>query len=289
MKTYITTALILLITNISFSQQKIPDWFLENMEQSVGTWITDNATYQNENEPFDQYGMDWQWGIGKQSIIGKLYGMINGKKQGVFWEFRQYWDFDKNKGIVAQFGGDGTVGIGPMIIKEANQTEMIQEFVSPNGNKTKHAHRSTLKDGTLTTTSYDILENGDWKKRRSYIWHIIKNKQDIDLGIFSISLAVKDIKISKNFYEKLGFSMIDGNLDQKWAILKNGNSKIGLFQGMLPTNTITFNPKDARSIYNIVTKEGISITMSKGLEKKEGLASFLVTDPDGNPILIDQH
>ncbi|GAA4274868.1 hypothetical protein GCM10022258_41640 [Aquimarina gracilis] len=259
------------------------------MEQSIGTWITDNAVYKNENEPFDQYGMDWQWSIGKQSITGKLYGIINGKKQGVFWEFRQYWDFDTNKGIVAQYGTDGTIGIGPIVNKENYQTEMIQKFVSPNGSKTKHGHRSTLKNGKLTTSSFDISENGNWKKRRSYIWYITKNKKDMDLGTFSLSLAVKDITTSKGFYEKLGFTMIDGNLDQKWAILKNGNSKIGLFQGMFPTNTLTFSPENSRSIHDIVKKEGIAIVMSNAMDQKEGPASFMVTDPDGNPILIDQH
>ncbi len=289
MKRNIIIALSVLTFNISIAQQKIPDWFLQNMEQSIGTWITDNTTYKNDNEPFDQYGMDWHWGIGKQSITGKLYGIINGKKQGVFWEFRQYWDFNKNKGMVTQYGTDGTVGIGPMINKENGQTEMMQKFVNPNRNKTKHGHRSTLKNGKLTTTSFDILENGIWEKRRSYIWYINTNKKDMDLGTFSISLAVKDIKTSKSFYEKLGFTMIDGNLDQKWAILKNGSSKIGLFQGMFPTNTLTFTPKDVRSIHKTAKKEGVSIVMANGIDKKEGPASFMITDPDGNPILIDQH
>ncbi len=174
MKTYITTLIFLVTTHITLSQQKIPDWFVENMEQSIGTWITDNKAYKNENEPFDQYGMDWEWGIGKQSIIGRLYGLIKGKKQGTFWEFRQYWDVAKNEGIVVQYGGDGTIGIGPITMKGKNQTEMTQEFVSPNASKTVHGHLSTLKDGILTTTSYDVSTNGDWKKRRSYVWYISK-------------------------------------------------------------------------------------------------------------------
>ncbi len=289
MKTYITIFIFLISTHTIFSQQKIPDWFLENMEQSIGSWVTDNKTYKSKNEPFDQYGMDWKWGIGKQSITGKLYGLIKGKKQGTFWEFRQYWDFTKNQGIVVQYGSDGTVGIGPMTLKEENQTEMIQEFTNPNGNKNIHKHLSSLREGELITTSFDIQTNKTWKRRRSYIWHITKNKKIMDLGIFSISLAVKDIKISKDFYEKLGFTMIDGNLDQKWVILKNGASKIGLFQGMFPKNTLTFNSENARDIHKKVNGEGITVTMSNGTDKNEGPASFMITDPDGNPILVDQH
>ncbi|EZH74181.1 hypothetical protein ATO12_15030 [Aquimarina atlantica] len=111
----------------------------------------------------------------------------------------------------------------------------------------------------------------------------------MNLGIFSISLAVKDIKVSKDFYEKLGFTMIDGNLDQKWAILKNGTSKIGLFQGMFPKNTLTFNSENARDIHKKINGEEIMVTMSNGMDKNEGPASFMITDPDGNPILVDQH
>ncbi len=176
MKTYITTLLFLSITTITLSQQKTPDWFVKNMEESIGTWITDNMAYKNEQEPFDQYGMDWQWGIGKQSISGTLYGLINGKKQGTFWEFRQYWDFGKNQGIVVQYGGDGTIGIGPMTMNKDNQSELIQEFVGPNGNNKVHGHRSTLKDGKLTTTSFDVSEDGTWKKRRSYVWTVKNTK-----------------------------------------------------------------------------------------------------------------
>ena len=73
-----------------------------------------------------------------------------------------------------------------------------------------------------------------------------------DLGSFSISLAVKDISASKDFYESIGFEILDGNVDQKWMILKNGNSKIGLFQDMFPQNTLTFNPTNGREHYKKV-------------------------------------
>ncbi|MDY8137353.1 VOC family protein [Aquimarina sp. 2201CG5-10] len=287
MKTYIISTLFLLITNLSFGQ-KTPDWFVDNMTQSIGTWITDNSSYKTKQEPFDQYGMDWEWGIGKRNITGKLYGLINGKKQGIFWEFRQYWDFDKNQGIIIQYGADGSIGKGPMILK-GNQLELVQDFISPEGKKTVHGHRSTLNKNIFISTSYDISANGHWQKRRSYTWYLSSDRSKMDLGDFSMSLAVKDIKASHSFYEKIGYKIVNGSLDQKWAILENGTSRIGLFQGMFPTNTLTFTPSDIRIFYKKISEKGIKITLPNGIDKKEGPASFMITDPDGNPILIDQH
>ncbi len=115
-------------------------------------------------------------------------------------------------------------------------------------------------------------------------------KQD-NVQEFSISLSVKDIAASKAFYEKLGFRQLEGQggVDQKWLIMKNGAAKIGLFQGMFPQNTITMNPGDARSIYKLAIKNGLKATFSNGMDKAEGPASFALVDPDGNPILVDQH
>jgi lactoylglutathione lyase len=122
----------------------------------------------------------------------------------------------------------------------------------------------------------------------------------VELGAFSISLAVKDIKASKAFYEKLGFKVFLGDISQNWLILKNGEHAIGLFQGMFDRNTLTFNPgwdsnarkleafTDVRELQNQLKAQGVEIT-SEADERTTGPASFIVTDPDGNPILIDQH
>lgn len=119
----------------------------------------------------------------------------------------------------------------------------------------------------------------------------IEKTNEDNVQSFSISLNVKDISASKAFYEKLGFQQLpgQGGIDQKWLIMKNGTAKIGLFQGMFPQNTITMNPKDARSIYKNATAKGLKSTFSTGMDKSEGPASFALVDPDGNPILIDQH
>lgn len=124
--------------------------------------------------------------------------------------------------------------------------------------------------------------------------------KNLKLGAFSISLAVKDIQASKDFYESLGFTTMGGNIDQKWLILKNGNAIIGLFQGMFEGNIITFNPgwdenaqntepfDDVRTIQQHLKSNGIKLT-GEADESSTGPAYITLSDPDGNNILIDQH
>ncbi|NLJ46934.1 MAG: VOC family protein [Treponema sp.] len=121
----------------------------------------------------------------------------------------------------------------------------------------------------------------------------------MDLGAFSVSLNVKDVEASKAFYEKLGFSVFGGDASQGWLILKNGPCIIGLFKGMIPKNTLTFNPgwdqdakalpafTDIREIQKALKKKGVQLT-SEADESTSGPASFTVEDPDGNPVLFDQ-
>lgn len=120
---------------------------------------------------------------------------------------------------------------------------------------------------------------------------VSKPAQETNLGTFSISLSVKDIKASSSFYEKLGFQQVPGSggISQRWMIMQHADIKIGLFQGMFPTNTLTFNPGDARAIHTQLATFGISPTFSTGLDKEKGPCSFSILDPDSNPILIDQH
>lgn len=119
------------------------------------------------------------------------------------------------------------------------------------------------------------------------------------LGAFSVSLSVKDIALSRAFYEKLGFTIFAGDEAQKWLILRNENTVIGLFEGMFPNNMLTFNPgwdQDAQDIDNFDDIREIQrVLSSAGVELQSqatgdnGPASITLIDPDGNPILIDQH
>lgn len=109
----------------------------------------------------------------------------------------------------------------------------------------------------------------------------------MELGNFSLSLNVKDIKASRAFYEKLGFEVFDGNEEHNWLMLRCGETKLGLFQGMFEQNLLTFNPQDVRAIQKKFKAEGVElITEAEG---DEGAASITLIDPDGNPILFDQH
>ena len=122
----------------------------------------------------------------------------------------------------------------------------------------------------------------------------------MDLGAFSVSLAVKDIRVSKEFYEKLGFEESGGDLAQNWLIMKSGDHIIGLFQGMFEKNILTFNPGwdqnaekldafvDIRDIQRHLKEQGVNLA-SEIDPGAEGPASFTLQDPDGNPILFDQH
>jgi catechol 2,3-dioxygenase-like lactoylglutathione lyase family enzyme len=122
----------------------------------------------------------------------------------------------------------------------------------------------------------------------------------MELGAFSVSLTVKDIEASKQFYEKFGFKTLGGEQSQGWLILKNGAHIIGLFQGMFEKNMLTFNPgwdqsaqklpsfTDVRDLQKQLKAQGVNF-VSEADESTSGPAHFVAVDPDGNPILVDQH
>lgn len=126
----------------------------------------------------------------------------------------------------------------------------------------------------------------------------------MQLGNFSVSLAVKDIAVSREFYEKLGFRVVGGKQEQKWLVMQNDQSTIGLFQGMFDKNMLTYNPgwtrdskpadaakgpfTDVREIQRELQSRGVAITATTDASAT-GPAYIMLTDPDGNPILIDQH
>ena len=122
----------------------------------------------------------------------------------------------------------------------------------------------------------------------------------MNLGTFSVSLAVKDLEASRKFYENLGFKVFAGDASENWLILKNGDHAIGLFQGMFEKNILTFNPgwdsnaekldvfTDIRDLHRQLKAKGIALE-TEADETSTGPASFMVVDPEGNPILVDQH
>lgn len=129
---------------------------------------------------------------------------------------------------------------------------------------------------------------------------IAQEIKPMELGQFSVSLAVKDIRASLAFYEKLGFQRVGGQLEQNWVVLQSGSTKIGLFQGMFPKNMMTFNPgwgpsrqplerfQDVRELQRTFKARGLMPALEAD-EKGSGPAHFVLVDPDGNSLLFDQH
>ena len=110
----------------------------------------------------------------------------------------------------------------------------------------------------------------------------------MELGTFSLSLAVQDIAASRKFYESLGFEAYDDHQEQGWMILKNGRTLLGLFQGMFEQNVLTFHAPDVRAVQKRLKEEGLTL-LSEADPEGSGPASLMLQDPDGNPILLDQH
>lgn len=127
-----------------------------------------------------------------------------------------------------------------------------------------------------------------------------KQETALQFGNFSVSLAVEDIEASKAFYEKLDFKQVGGDPKQKWVVLQNGTTTIGLFQGMFERNLLTFNPgwthekktleefQDVRELQRVLKQRGLELA-TEAEASGSGPASFVLIDPDGNPILVDQH
>jgi catechol 2,3-dioxygenase-like lactoylglutathione lyase family enzyme len=153
---------------------------------------------------------------------------------------------------------------------------------------------STLSSVTLATLAAALLATSLPRDEQT------EPDVPLQLGNFSVSLTVKDLKASKAFYEKLDFEQVAGKLEQNWVVLKNGTTKIGLFQGLFEKNSLTFNPgwdheqktpkdfQDVRELQAILKDRGIKLE-TEADDSTTGPAFFTLLDPDGNPILFDQH
>ncbi len=148
-----------------------PDWVTEHWEEMVGTWVTSNAKYRNLDQGLDEYGMQWRWGVGQRSLVGRLYGIREDKEVGDFWEFREYWHPGEQKLIAVQYGVDGTFGTGSHERKPDGSLETLQKFHNgTTGEASSLGHRSLLSGDEQTTDSFDVDEAGKWIPKRSYVW-----------------------------------------------------------------------------------------------------------------------
>jgi hypothetical protein len=172
MMTYTRTMMccLLFICTANAQDREIPEWFMNDLNMNVGVWQAENSQYMSDGEPFSHYVMEWTWGIGKTSIIGRLYGIKNGEPTTDFWQFRQYWDNENQKAILQQFGFNGVTGYGTISASGKNTTETIQTFSLPDGRTWEERHLSEMDMDHHITTSFDKNEEGDWQEKRTYRW-----------------------------------------------------------------------------------------------------------------------
>lgn len=150
----------------------IPQWLLDDWAartSGTGTWITDNSAYQSDSEPYEAYGLQWEYGLGKKSLKGLLYCIQDGKDIGSVWQFLEFWDPAAGEVRILQIGSDGTVGQGKAWRLDDGSSKSQQAFASPDGGTFESGHHSWMEDGANHTQSYNIVD-GEWVKRRYYIW-----------------------------------------------------------------------------------------------------------------------
>lgn len=168
----VTLVLVLLPLQVAADETIAPAWYLEEialLTAGTGRWVTDNARYRSDEEPFDAYVTEWVAGFGGTTMTGRLYGMQDGEASVDFWEFRQYWHPGLQQVVVEQYGWGSRVGLGTAW-REGNVTHSRQTFYAADGSSSEQGHRSYFPDtDTHVTNSFDINDD-EWKPRRTYTW-----------------------------------------------------------------------------------------------------------------------
>ena len=149
---------------------QIPEWYQIEMSRLVGTWVANNNEYMNENETDNAYAITWEWGAGKTSLLGKLYGMKDGERTYEYWQFVQFWDSEQEKVRLIQISGTGVKGEGFIERVNETKTKLQQTFVTPGGKSFEEGHRTEIFPDHEVTTSYKIKEER-WVEKRSYTWY----------------------------------------------------------------------------------------------------------------------
>ena len=154
----------------SLVSAQIPDWFQAEMERKIGNWVANNNEYMSEEETDNAFGLRWDWGAGKTSIVGKLYGMKDGVATNEYWQFLQFWDSEAQKARVIQISADGLVGEGYLEPVSEEQTKLEQTFVPSEGEIYSEGRRTKIFADHEVSTTYKIIEDR-WVEDRSYTWY----------------------------------------------------------------------------------------------------------------------
>lgn len=185
----------------------IPDWFLSNLKNQIGVWITNNETYKSKDEPYNRYKLVWKWGVDKTSMTGQLYGIIDDKGPIKLWEYIQYWDSEKKEAIAFQAGYNGLTGVGKLLPTINNEITVIQKFNSPSGKSFEEKHIVRLRDNIKKTISFYRDENGNWKKNRSYEW--VKKVTDENISSKIDTLPSGELMLTQSI-------IINASVDNLW-------------------------------------------------------------------------
>lgn len=149
----------------------IPDWYLEEMQRLVGTWITSNQDYMDGTTINDAFGIEWKWGVGQKSLVGVLYGLREKQKTKEYWQFFQYWDSGKGKPIFIQVSAKGVQGVGHFERVDSKHFQLVQIFTEPDGSTSKSGHKTQILKGYEISTSFNINEQDEWELNRTYTWY----------------------------------------------------------------------------------------------------------------------
>jgi hypothetical protein len=152
---------------------RVPPWLGDHMSHlagGTGRWIADNSAYKGEAEPWDRYGMEWKWGVGKRTIRGRLFALQGKQEKAEFWEYRLVWHPGEKRALLYQFGWDGTFGYGELKPSaKGRMNELEQTFYRPDGSSWKGRHESVETPDEHRTKSF-TMKDGAWHESRTYVW-----------------------------------------------------------------------------------------------------------------------
>lgn len=167
-------------TETTTKREELPKWLVDHfsfMTKGSGRWITDNSKFRSDAEPFDEYGTEWQWGVGKTSIKGRLFGLRGSNEIAEFWEYRVFWHPTEKRAVFEQFGSAGVFGIGEMrAIEAANSSPEINvemTFYALDGSSWRDLHKLSEGANAHTTHSFSY-KDGVWQAQRTYIWRLVR-------------------------------------------------------------------------------------------------------------------
>lgn len=153
-----------------------PAWYLAHMEDlspDAGAWIADNSAYVSDDEPYEAYGIEWRWALGKQGVTGRLFGIIDDEEVATFWDFRLYWHPGEGRAYLQQFGGNGRFGSGILYPVGEDTYRVEQDFFALDGTISRSGHETVVSDTVHDGYSYRILEDGSWQVQRHYVWKLV--------------------------------------------------------------------------------------------------------------------